>query len=85
MPDDMHEIIAELRAKVAYLNDEVTNMRTDIGEIKKEINKILIKLGNIEGKLNNYSTMSLLIKYVITPLIVILGTLIGAKIALPIS
>ncbi|RLE62944.1 MAG: hypothetical protein DRJ38_08685 [Thermoprotei archaeon] len=83
MPDDIHEIIAELRAKVAYLNDEVTNMRGDISEMKKEINKILVKLGNIEGKLNNYGTMSLLIKYVITPLIVILGALVGVKIVLP--
>ena len=83
MPEGIHEIIAELRAKVAYLNDEVTNMRSDINEIKRDISKIYSKLSNIEGKLNSYSTMSLLIKYVITPLIVILGALVGVKIVLP--
>ena len=83
VPEDIHEIIAELRTKVAYLNDELTNMRGDISEIKRDISKIYSKLSNIEARLNNYSTMSLMIKYVITPLIIILGALVGVKIAIP--
>ena len=83
MPEDIHEVLAELRTKVAYINDEVTNMREDMDEMKRDITEIKSRLSKIEAKLGNYNTMALIIKYVVTPLIIIVGALVGVRIALP--
>ncbi len=56
------------------------DIETVLTEIRQELNDLHEKVGQLLG---GQHTMEMLIKFVILPLIVILGGLVGIKIALP--
>ena len=74
LPDhDVYDELGKIYERLNALNDEIT--------------KINRRIGNLEGKVemilkSNQLTVTI-VKYVVLPLIVILGGLVGVKILLP--
>jgi len=77
MVEDLRKILEDdiqaLREEIKELKQEVVELKVEVAELRTEIKTI---------KQNN-TTTSLLIKYVVTPLIMILAGLVGLKITLP--
>jgi len=58
-----------------------------IMDLKEEVSTLREKVASLEAKIamlvNQNQQLSLILKYVVTPLIIILGALIGVKLTLP--
>lgn len=65
---------------ISKLNDEIKELRNEITKLQKKVASLEAKVDMV---LKNYSFTIFLIKWVVTPLIIILGALAGVKIALP--
>jgi hypothetical protein len=65
---------------IEQLRNEVSHIKDDLGDCKEAIARIEGKLEVLVGKSDS---MKMLLQYVVTPLLVILGALIGVKIVLP--
>jgi len=70
---NLKERIIKLEQKIESLNDEISELRERIASMEGQITLLLQKS----------DIMSNLIKYVVTPLILILAGLVGLKIAIP--
>jgi len=71
--DNLKQQIDELRSEVKVINDELGNIKTQIAFINGQV-QILVSQNN---------TIQMILKYVVTPLLVILGGLIGIKLTFP--
>jgi len=65
---------------IARLNDEIKELRNEIAKLQKKVASLEAKVDMV---LKNYSFTIFLIKWVVTPLIIILGTLAGVKMVIP--
>jgi len=74
--------MGDLEERVSRLEVEVENMKNDIHEIKAYLKDIGVKVDTLVGQ---SSTIQTLVKWVIVPLIVILGAIVGVKISLPVG
>jgi len=74
--------MGDLEERVSRLEVEVENMKNDIHEIKSYLKDIGVKVDTLVGQ---SSTIQTLVKWVIVPLIVILGAIVGVKISLPVG
>lgn len=76
--------IQELKMRVEKLeacqNTHLLNCATSMGSVNAALASVTEK---ISGVLKNSDTMLVLLRYVVTPLIVILGALVGIKIVMP--
>ncbi|CCG27830.1 hypothetical protein [Alphaspiravirus yamagawaense] len=85
--------IKELERRVSKLEDKVNDLEVAVGDLKVAIGRLEAKIDtlvqqnkelvSIIKSRNTGSLTVLLIKYVVFPLIVILGGLIGLKLTLP--
>jgi len=66
----------QLLARLDSMEDRLTNIEANTGTMNREIGAILEKI--------KPTIVPMLIKYVVFPLILVIGTLVGAKIVLPI-
>jgi len=73
--------MSDLETRVSILEREVENLKNDIHEIKERLGDISQKVDILVGQ---SSTIQTLVKWIILPLIIILGALIGVKLSLPI-
>jgi prefoldin subunit 5 len=68
-------------------SDVIQIICKQIDELKQEVNTLETKVDELRGEVtamkDSYNTTITLTKYVITPLLFILGALVGVKIALP--
>jgi len=84
---DPWDIMARLNDEVKELRNEVTKMYDEIRELRNENVKLQKKVASLEAKidttLKNYNFTMFFIKWVVTPLIVILGALAGVKMVIP--
>ena len=74
--------MSNLEERVSRLEVEVENMKNDIHEIKESLGDIKMKVDVLVGQNSSIHT---LVKWVIVPLIIILGALVGVKISLPVG
>jgi len=74
--------MSDLETRVSILEREVDNLKNDIHDIKERLGDISQKVDILVGQ---SSTIQTLVKWIILPLIIILGALIGVKLSLPIS
>jgi len=74
--------MSNLEERVSRLEVEVENMKNDIHEIKESLGDIKMKVDVLVGQNSSIHT---LVKWVIVPLIIILGALVGVKITLPVG
>jgi predicted nucleic acid-binding Zn-ribbon protein len=71
--DNLKQQIDELRSEIKVINDELENIKTQIAFINGQV-QILVSQNN---------TIQMILKYVVTPLLIILGGLIGIKLTFP--
>jgi len=71
-----------IEERVSKLEVEVENLKNDIHEIKESLGDIK---RNVDILIGQNSSIHTLVKWVIVPLIIILGALIGVKISLPVA
>jgi len=62
------------------VNDRLDRIEQQLDKFNDEIKEVGTKLGELAGESR---TMKMLLQYVVTPLIVILGALVGVKIVMP--
>jgi len=74
--------MSNIEERVSKLEVEVENLKNDIHEIKESLGDIKMKVDVLVGQNSSIHT---LVKWVIVPLIVILGALVGVKISLPVA
>jgi len=78
--DDVHAKLAGINERLNYLNDEVTSIKSILRNHEKRVSRLE---GKVDVVLKTNQQIYILIRYVILPLIIILGALVGAKLALP--
>jgi len=71
-----------IEERVSKLEVEVENLKNDIHEIKDSLSTIK---RNVDVLIGQNSSIHMLVKWVIVPLVVILGALVGVKISLPVG
>jgi hypothetical protein len=68
-------------------DDTLAKIYTTITDLSTRVNTLEQKVAELDVKIeilsNNNNTMVTLIKYVVTPLLVIVGALVGIKLTLP--
>jgi len=74
--------MSNIEERVSKLEVEVENLKNDIHEIKASLGEIK---KNVDILIGQNSSIHTLVKWVIVPLIIILGALIGVKISLPVA
>lgn len=62
------------------VEEDIRELRNHVSNIDKELGEIREALGTLKG---SQETTVLILKWVVTPLIIILGALIGVDIVLP--
>ena len=62
------------------LFQQIISLREEVSSLRERVGKLEAKMSML---IQQNQQMTLILKYVVTPLIVILGALIGVKIALP--
>ena len=72
----------DLEKRISILEVKVKKMENDIHEIKESL---LIIKHNVDVLMGQNSSIHTLVKWVIVPLIIILGALVGVKISLPVA
>jgi len=72
--------VSDLETRVSILEREVNNIKDSMKDIKEKLEEISIKVDTLVGQ---SSTIQTLVKYVVLPLILILGAVIGLKVSLP--
>lgn len=73
----------ETNRQVYKNTSDIANIKDDIKDIKDTCSKFDEVKSEVTKLMGSASTTLMLLKWVITPLIVILGALVGVKIALP--
>jgi len=74
--------MSNIEERVSKLEVEVENLKNDIHEIKVSLGDIK---KNVDVLIGQNSSIHTLVKWVIVPLILILGALVGVKISLPVA
>ena len=68
-------------------DDTLAKLYSIINDLNIRVNTLEQKVAELNGKLevliNSNNNMIILIKYVITPLLIILGALVGIKLTIP--
>lgn len=68
-------------------DDTLAKIYSTMTDLSIRVNTLEQKVAELNGKIeiltNNNNTMVTLIKYVITPLLIIVGALVGIKLTLP--
>jgi len=68
-------------------DDLIQRLCKEIDDLKQKIDILESKVNELKGEVitmkDSYNTTVVLIKYVITPMLFILGALVGVKIVLP--
>jgi len=82
----IEEEIKRINDELSLLSKLIEENKEEIKYVREELIELKAKVSKLEGKiimlLNQNSTISLIIKYIVTPLLVILGALIGVKLTL---
>jgi chorismate-pyruvate lyase len=72
---------------LAVDDDTLAKIYSTMTDLSIRVNTLEQKVAELNGKIeiltNNNNTMVTLIKYVITPLLIIVGALVGIKLTLP--
>jgi prefoldin subunit 5 len=71
--DNLKQQIDELRSEIKVINDELAGVKEQIAFIN----------GQVQILVNQNNTIQMILKYVVTPLLIILGGLIGIKLTFP--
>jgi len=83
MSDDMESI------KIALSNQgvEISNLKSQVSQLQIRVDNLESKVSELSGKLDlllaQSNTTVMLMKYVITPLLIIVGALVGIKLSIP--
>lgn len=68
-------------------NDPLSNIFNELMKLKQEVSELKVKVASLEAKVDmlmqQNQQLNLILKYVVTPLIIILGALIGVKLTHP--
>ena len=75
MPNDVYDELGKIYQRLNKLSDQITELNSRVGNLE----------GKMETLIRNYHLAKTIIKWVVLPLIVILGGLIGIKIILPLT
>ena len=71
----------------AEWRDIINELKQDIRELKSDVKTIMHEIGELQGKIEEMQRKNALVKalmkYVVLPLIFILGGLVGIKLVLP--
>jgi len=82
----IEEEIKRINDELSLLSKLIEENKEEIKYVREELVELKTRVSKLEGKiimlLNQNSTISLIIKYIVTPLLVILGALIGVKLTL---
>jgi len=65
---------------MATVEDLIEELRKDVKRLEDKVDKVSEKVALLEGQ---HNMTELLVKWVIMPLVVILGALVGVKLAWP--
>jgi len=76
----LNDEIKELRGEIAKMNDEIKELRSENVKLQKKVASLEAK---IDATLKNYNFTMFFIRWVVTPLIVILGALAGVRMVIP--
>jgi CII-binding regulator of phage lambda lysogenization HflD len=68
------------RWKLVSLEDRLKRIEEVLDRLNERFDAINRELGELKGR---QDTVVLILKYVVTPLLIILGALIGVKLAIP--
>jgi len=71
--DNLKQQIQSLQVEIKKINDELSSVKEQIAFINGQV-QILVSQNN---------TIQMILKYVVTPLLIILGGLIGIKLTFP--
>lgn len=87
MVDDIRSSLRSIYKKLNELNDEMSKTKENVSELKNEIQELKSRVEKLEVKvalmLSYNHSLKLLLQYVVTPLLLILGALVGVKIVIP--
>jgi len=79
--------VENLKAQVNSLQAQVNTLQQSLTLLNDKIHDLDDKISYINGQiqvlLNQANTTQLILKYVVTPLLLIVGALVGVKLALP--
>jgi hypothetical protein len=68
-------------------DDDITVLTGRINDLDTRVRALEIKIETLSTKIdmiaNSNATIKMILQYVVTPLLIILGSLVGVKIALP--
>jgi len=82
----IEEEIKRINDELSLLSKLIEENKEEIKYMREELIELKAKVSKLEGKiimlLNQNNTISLIIKYIVTPLLIILGALIGVKLTL---
>ena len=82
----IEEEIKRINDELSLLSKLIEENKGEIKYVREELVELKAKVSKLEGKiimlLNQNNTISLIIKYIVTPLLIILGALIGVKLTL---
>jgi len=79
-PENIKQQIQSLQSQVNILQQNLTLFNDKIHRIEDDI---LFLKGQVETLLNNANTTQLILKYVVVPLLTIVGALVGIKLTFP--
>jgi len=75
--------IESIDSTVQVINARTQNMNEDLRYLRNRIDSLEHRVSKLEGMVKTTNNISLIVKYIIVPLIIILGGLVGIKIAIP--
>ena len=82
----IEEEIKRINDELSLLSKLIEENKEEIKYVREELVELKTRVSKLEGKiimlLNQNNTISLIIKYIVTPLLIILGALIGVKLTL---
>jgi len=65
---------------IQYVCKELDDLKNEVKQLSEKVNQLD---GKVTAMVDNNQTLITLIKYVITPLLIIVGGLVGIKLVLP--
>ena len=86
MDDYNEKLLAKIESidsTVQVINARTQNMNEDLRYLRNRIDSLEHRVSKLEGMVKTTNNISLIVKYIIVPLIIILGGLVGVKIAIP--
>jgi chromosome segregation ATPase len=79
--------LTTIKITIQQLSNDINNLKTQQQSLENRVNILEEKVSELSGKLDilitQGNTTQLILKYVVTPLIIIVGALVGIKLGLP--